>query len=133
MRYCFIQYWGEKSLFVGMFLRKKFDFPATPVVSISLLHLTAYLSKFFLQIHSLSFLNVRIGNLSFLSTQRFFNNISSPLINMYQHLSNPKTTKVKLPNQIKSSGNQPNPIVLKTAKQKNFQQNTNPSRNYYVL
>ena len=62
------------------------------------------------------------GNLTFLSTQGFFNNIYSPFTDIYQHLSNPKTTKVKLPYQIKSSGNQPNPIVLKTAKQ-----NTNPS------
>ena len=116
-----------------MFLRKSFDLPVSYICCFdkSSTH-NGSLVKTFLQIYALSFLNVR-GNLSFLSAQGFFNNIYSPFTDIYQHLSNPKTTKVKLPYQIKSSGNQPNPIVLKTAKQKNFQQNTNPSRNYYAL
>ena len=58
------------------------------------------------------------GNLFFLSTQVFFTSIYLPFIHIYLHLSHPKTIKVKLPCQIKSSGNQPNPIVLKNWKTK---------------
>ena len=48
-------------------------------------------------------------------------------IHTYPHLSHPKARKVKLPRQIKSSDNQPNPIILE--KKKAFQQNTNSSHN----
>ena len=58
------------------------------------------------------------GNLFFLSTQGFFKNTYLPFIHIYPHLSHPKTVKVKLPRQIKSSDNQPNPIVLKNFKTK---------------
>ena len=67
------------------------------------------------------------GNLFFLSTQGFFKKHlttfhsypSHPrLSTSYPHLSHPKTIKVKLSCQIKSSDNQPNSIVLKNCKTK---------------
>ena len=70
------------------------------------------LVKIFFQICSLSFLNAR-DNLSFLSAQGFFSNIYLSFTDIYQHLSNLKTTKVKLPYQIKSLGTNQTPSFSK--------------------
>ena len=102
-----------------MFLQS-FNLPVTSVVLIKFSTNNGSPFKDYLQPHSFNFLNVRMSLTYFFCQPNCSLKTSTYLsfISTYIHLSHPKTLKVKLPCQIKSSGNQPNPTVLKNWKTK---------------